>query len=83
MIMNKEIKFTPLDLKEWQRGEIFYYFSKAAPTEYSLTVDLDITEMLNTLKSADIKFFPAYLWLVTRTLNLQTEFKIGEKMDRI
>lgn len=77
--MEKKINFTPLDLKTWKRGELFYYFSKMAPTGYSLTVNLDITEMLHTLKSADIKFFPAFLWLVTRTLNLQTEFKIAEK----
>lgn len=81
--MDKKIRFTPLDLKTWKRGEIFYYFSKIAPTGYSLTVDLDITEMLNDLRSADIKFFPAYLWLVTRALNLQEEFKIAEKDGQI
>lgn len=81
--MEKNISFRPLDLKTWKRGELFYYFSKMAPTGYSLTVNLDITEMLHTLKSADIKFFPAYLWLVTRTLNLQTEFKIAEKDGQI
>lgn len=81
--MEKKIGFIPLDLKTWKRGEQFYYFSKMAPTGYSLTVDLDITEMLHTLKSADIKFFPAYLWLVTKTLNLQTEFKIAEKDGQI
>lgn len=81
--MEKKINFTPLDLKTWKRGELFYYFSKMAPTGYSLTVDLDITEMLHTLKSEDIKFFPAYLWLVTRTLNLQTEFKVAEKDGQI
>lgn len=81
--MNKNITFTPLDLQTWKRGELFYYFSKIAPTGYSLTVDLDITLMMNTLKSAGIKFFPAYLWLVTKTLNLQTEFKIAEKDGQI
>lgn len=81
--MEKYISFTPLDLKTWKRGELFYYFSKMVPTGYSLTVNLDITEMLHTLKSADIKFFPAYLWLVTRTLNLQKEFKIAEKDGQI
>ena len=52
--------FTPLDLLTWQRGQIFYYFAKIAPTGYSLTADMDITEMLLAVKSAGIKFFPAY-----------------------
>ena len=79
LLMNQNIRFTPLNLRTWKRGEIFYYFSNIAPTGYSLTVDLDITNMLGTLKNAGAKFFPAYLWLVTRTLNLQKEFKIAVK----
>lgn len=50
-----------------------------APTGYSLTVDMDVTEMLAVLKAEGIKFFPAYLWLVTKALNLQIEFKIAQK----
>ena len=77
--MKNEMKFTPIDLQTWPRGQIFYYFSKMAPTGYSLTVDLDITKMRTALQAAKLKFFPAYLWLVTKTLNLQQEFKIAEK----
>ncbi|MDD6043621.1 MAG: CatA-like O-acetyltransferase [Eubacteriaceae bacterium] len=73
------MRFTPIDLQTWPRGQMFYYFSKMAPTGYSLTVNIDITELIKTLKEADIKFFPAYLWLVTRNLNKQIEFKVAEK----
>lgn len=77
--MEEKTKFTSLDLQTWKRGQMFCYFSQIAPTGYSLTVDLDITKLIDTLKAADLKFFPAYLWIVTRTLNLQTEFKVAEK----
>lgn len=77
--MGQEIGFTPLDLQAWERGQTFYYFSRMAPTGYSLTVDLDITKMHGILKAAGIKFFPAYLWLTTKLLNQQPEFKIAEK----
>ena len=83
MIMINEMKFTPIDLQTWPRGQIFYYFSKMAPTGYSLTVDLDITKMRTVLQAANLKFFPAYLWLVTKPLNLQQEFKIAEKDGQI
>ena len=43
--MKREPQFTPLDLQTWKRGQMFYYFSKMAPTGYSLTVKLDITNM--------------------------------------
>ena len=76
--MDQTVKFTPLDMQTWPRAQMFYYFSKMAPTGYSLTVDLDITAMRTALKHAGIKFFPAYLWLVTKTLQMQTEFKTAE-----
>ncbi|MDY5798429.1 MAG: chloramphenicol acetyltransferase [Eubacteriales bacterium] len=76
--MKQNLEFTPIDLRTWCRGEVFYYFSKMAPTGYSLTVELDVTNLRKTLKAKGYKFFPAYLWLVTKLLNKQTEFKIAE-----
>lgn len=75
--------FTPIDMQTWCRREIFYYFSKMAPTGYSLTVKLDITNMKATLDRANLKFFPAYLWLVTKNLNRQQEFRIAEKDGQV
>ena len=57
--MKREPVFTPLDLMSWKRGQIFYYFSKMAPTGYSLTVKLDITKMKSALDKAEMKFSPA------------------------
>ena len=73
------MNFTPIDLQNWPRGQMFYYFSKMAPTGYSMTVNIDVTELRQAVKAAEIKFFPVYLWLITRNLNRQTEFKIAEK----
>lgn len=73
------MNFTPLDLRTWPRGQMFYYFSKMAPTGYSMTVELDVTELRAAAKRNGIKFFPAYLWLVTKNLNKQVEFRVAEK----
>jgi chloramphenicol O-acetyltransferase type A len=81
--MNHEPKFTPIDLQTWKRGQMFYYFAKMAPTGYSLTVKVDITRMKAALDQAGLNFFPAYLWLVTRTLNAQQEFRIAQKDGQI
>lgn len=79
----KDIIFKPIDLKTWKRGQMFYYFSKMAPTGYSLTVEVDVTNMRKSLKENNKKFFPAYLWLVTKTLNEQQEFRIAEKEGQL
>lgn len=58
---------------------MFYYFSKMAPTGYSITVKVDVTKLLEATRKAGVKFFPAYLWLVTKNLDRQTEFKVAER----
>jgi len=58
---------------------MFYYFSKMAPTGFSVTVNIDVTELRHAAKEAGVKFFPTYLWLVTKNLNRQIEFKVAEK----
>lgn len=73
------MNFTPIDIKTWPRAQNFYYFSKMAPTGYSLTVNIDITDLKKAVKKANLKFFPVYLWLVTKNLNRQIEFKVAEK----
>ena len=67
--------FTPFDPEHWPRREVFHYFSALAPTGYSLTVQLDVTAMRRALRARNRRFYPAYLWLVTRNLNRQREMK--------
>ena len=81
--MKREPVFTPIDLQSWKRGQMFWYFSHMAPTGYSLTADVDVTRMKAALDARGRKFFPAYLWLVTKTLNRQQEFRIAEKDGQV
>ena len=77
--MKKGCTFVPLDQTKWYRRETFWYFSQMAPTGYSLTTEVDVSRMRRTLREKGMKFYPAYLWLATRTLNRQTEFRLAEK----
>ena len=61
--------FHPIDLKKWPRAQVYHYFSPMAPTGYSITVEADVTGLCRDVRDAGLKFFPAYLWLVTRNLN--------------
>lgn len=77
--------FTEIDLNNWSRGQMFYYFSKMAPTGYSITVKLDVTKMREVMRKRKMKmkFFPAYLWIVTKNLNKQIEFKVAEQDGKL
>ena len=39
------MNFTPIDLRSWPRGQMFSYFSQMAPTGYSITMNMDVTEL--------------------------------------
>ena len=71
--------FTPIDMNTWPRGEHFHYFAHMAPTGYSLTAEVDVTRLRAALKGRGLKFYPAYLWLVTHSLNAREAFRLAEK----
>ena len=72
-----EPAFTPIDLENRKRREIFHYFSSIAPTTYSITEELDITELKKFLKAHSLKFYSAYLFLVMRAISEIEELRIG------
>ncbi|MDD6038759.1 MAG: CatA-like O-acetyltransferase [bacterium] len=77
------MKFNEIDMSKWPRGQMFYYFSQMAPTSYSMTVDMDITDLMLELKKKNRKFFPTYIWLVTTCLNKQMEFKVAYEEEKL
>ncbi len=73
-------EFTPLDLSSWPRTEIFQYFSETtAPVSYSATMRLDVTHLRKVLRKQALKFFPTCLYLVTRAITSQEEFRLFVK----
>lgn len=75
--------FHKIDQNSWPRAQIYYYFSQMAPTGFSITVDVDVTKLVHAVKQKGIKFFPAYVWLVTNNLNKQVDFKYAIKDDAL
>ena len=73
--MNTE--FHKINLNEWNRAQYFYYFTKMLPTGYSLTSNIDITQAYNAIKNKGKKFFPAYLYICSKIISEENEFRIG------
>ena len=74
-----EIEFTPMKTESWYPREIFHYFTKIAPTTYSITSIVDVKNMIKTIKVIKLMFFPSLLWLSTTIFNEIDEFRIGFK----
>ena len=61
------MNFTPIDLRSWPRGQMFSYFSQMAPTGYSITVNMDVTELKAAVKEQGYWFYP-YHYTITPVL---------------
>lgn len=75
--MKNENDFHLIDFQNWPNAEAFYYYSQIAPTTYSVNVSLDVTILRTALKEKGYKFFPAYIYLVTKAISKEPAFCIG------
>lgn len=74
--------FHPIDIQTWPRAQTYHYFAETVmPVTYSINVTVDTTILRNTLKSKGIKFFPTYLYLITRAISKYQEFRLALQDD--
>lgn len=77
--MRKEPVFCTVNVNTWPMAQSFHYYTQTAPTSYTINIAMDVTNMRHALKAHGYKFFPAYLWLVTRAVNNVRELRIAVK----
>ncbi len=69
------MKFELIDVSLWSRKEYFDYYLNTVPCTYSMTLNLDITILLDTIKKNGIKLYPATIYLLSKIVNRQEEFR--------
>ncbi|MDD2647802.1 MAG: CatA-like O-acetyltransferase [Eubacteriales bacterium] len=77
--MQIEAEFTPIDMEKWPMAQGFYYYTQMAPTSYTINVTIDVTNTRRALKDKGLKFFPAYLYLVTGAIMKHKELRTAVK----
>lgn len=71
------MSFKLIDMEHWDRAECYQHFTTVAKSTYSITVDLDITELFRYVREKNMRFFPAFTWLISTAINRQEEFRMG------
>lgn len=71
--------FQSIDIQTWPMAQAFHYYTQMAPTSYTVNVNMDVSFLRKELKTKGIKFFPAYLYLVTRVITRQQELRVAVK----
>ena len=75
---NLNTTFHLIQMDKWDRKNYFYYFTKMLPTGFSISVEIDITHTYHLIKEQEKKFFPAYLFIISKLIAEQQEFRIAE-----
>lgn len=65
-----------IDMDTWARREHYEYYTKQLKVEYNITANVDVKNILDFCHSKGYKFYPAMIYLVTKTLNRIDNFKM-------
>lgn len=84
-VLLKEIhmKFTPIDRTTWERNSHYDYYTNLLKCGYSVTVSLDITKLHQQIKEKGLKFYPAFVYCVSKQIAVTKEFRMGRTRKEI
>ena len=70
------MNFHAVDRAFWAREEYYQHYTKDVPCTYSVTAQMDITNLLRGVKAAGLKLYPALIYMVARAVNDRREFRM-------
>ena len=68
------MKFHVIDREDWNRERYFEHYFKLKCT-FSMTVNVDITMLLEEVYKKGIKFYPVFIYLISRVVNNHKKFR--------
>lgn len=71
----------PIDLEQYERREHFLHYLNQVPCYYSMTVQVEVTQLVPWLKSHHIKFYPTLIYALSRIVNEHREFRMSLDED--
>lgn len=75
------MNYTIVDIENWSRASLFNFYIGKLRVVMSLTVDIDVTHLLDYVHKNGLRFYPAMIWAVSKVANSHDEFKYGWKDD--
>ena len=73
--------FTPVDMDSWERRSHYEYYTNLLKCGYSVTVSLDITKLHRQVKEKGLRFYPVFVYCVSRQIAATKEFRMGRDKD--
>lgn len=68
------MKFQLIDRENWDRKPYFEHYLRLGCT-FSITMNVDITILLEQIRSKGIKLYPAFIYMISSVVNTNIEFR--------
>ncbi|QJC50275.1 type A chloramphenicol O-acetyltransferase [Paenibacillus albicereus] len=69
------MNFNVIDREKWSREPYFQHYMNRVRCTYSMTADIDITQLQKELKHRGIKLYPALIYMIATAVNRHREFR--------
>lgn len=70
------MNFIEIQMEQWTRKAHFEHYKNNIPCSYSITVDIDISNLLTRLKERGMKSYPAQVFMLSSVVNQLPEFRM-------
>lgn len=67
--------FKLIEVSKWNRKEYFDHYLNHVACTYSMTLNLDLTALINEIKREEIKLYPTMIYLLSTIVNKHEEFR--------
>ncbi|MEQ5093034.1 type A chloramphenicol O-acetyltransferase [Proteus terrae] len=73
------MNYQKIKLEQWNRKEHFLHYRHDLQCSFSLTTKIDITALKTVLAKNNLKFYPAMIYLIAKTVNSYPESRMTIK----
>lgn len=75
------MSFQLMDLEKWNRKEHYNHYLTQIPCRFGITVNLDITELLQKGKARNMKLYPMMIHGIATVVNAHEEFRMAADQE--
>ncbi|WP_422658409.1 type A chloramphenicol O-acetyltransferase [Paenibacillus sp. EC2-1] len=69
------MKFNVIEVEHWSRRPYFEHYLNQVKCTFSMTANIDITALLETIRRKGIKLYPTFIYMITKVVNVHVEFR--------
>lgn len=69
------MKFNLIDTEHWNRKSYFEHYLNSVRCTYSITANIEITNLLHDIKQKKLKLYPTFIYIIATVVNTHKEFR--------